>query len=143
MPSASLRFASERFDYQSELPDDANAGNRFYGHDVADFLVQQLGERGIAAVVIEEDWGWLVSSRRDTTPRFDIAIYNLADHGEGGRPGIGEWGLWLKGYETKKAFGLLSRTVDAPIDAAVRDAVMQAIRAAGAEPLAWEDAPDA
>lgn len=40
--STSLSFKTERFDYKSELPENINAGNRFYGKDVAEFIVQQL-----------------------------------------------------------------------------------------------------
>lgn len=95
--SASIKFKSERFDYTSELPAEYNAGNRFYGRDVAEYLVRQFNEQGLAAHCLDEDWGWLVFSARGASPAFEVAIYNLAEHGEGGRPGIGEWGLWRWG----------------------------------------------
>jgi hypothetical protein len=39
MPDAiCLRFASERLDYRSGLPEAYNAGDRFYGRDVAEWL---------------------------------------------------------------------------------------------------------
>lgn len=38
-----LQFSTERFDYRSSLPQEANAGNRFYGRDVSEFLVQHRG----------------------------------------------------------------------------------------------------
>ena len=31
-------FTSDRFDHSSDLPPEANAGNRFYGRDVASFI---------------------------------------------------------------------------------------------------------
>lgn len=56
--SRSIRFASERFDYASELPADYNAGNRFYGEDVGAFLIDKLAMRGPPANFIDEDWSW-------------------------------------------------------------------------------------
>jgi hypothetical protein len=83
----SLRFQSDRFDHRSELPEDCNAGNRFYGKDVAEFVATGLAARGHAAAVNDEDWGWLVSGRQSDGNPFEVAIYNLSEHREGGKPG--------------------------------------------------------
>ena len=91
--SHSVKFASDRFDYQSNLPADYNAGNRFYGKDVAEFLVSALATKELKADFLDEDWGWLVFSLRGSAPEFEVAIYNLSEHNEGGRPGANQWGL--------------------------------------------------
>jgi len=137
----SLRFDSERFDYSSTLPEDFNAGNRFYGRDVAEFLASELGQRGFETSFLDEDWGWLVSGRNADALRFEVAIYNLADHGEGNRPGIGAWGLWVRAYRVGKLLGFLPRTTEIAVPSELETAVGTAIRAAGAEPQAWTDGP--
>ena len=140
-PSVAIRFASERFDYRSELPATANAGNRFYGADVAAFLTDQLAEQGLAATFLDEDWGWLVLSARGAPVDFEVAVYNLAEHGEGGRPGVGDWGLWVRAYERRRRLGVLPMRAEVAVPAALRAAVERAVRAAGAEPRAWDDGP--
>lgn len=107
--SASIKFKTERFDYQSQLPEHYNAGNRFYGKDVAEFLAENLTQQGLRADVLDEDWGWLVFSVKNNSPEFEVAVYNLAEHGEGDRPGEPEWGLWARAYERRKILGLLPK----------------------------------
>ena len=139
--SASIKFKTERFDYQSQLPEEYNAGNRFYGKDVAEFLAGSLTKQGLSADVQDEDWGWLVFSEKHTSPEFEVAVYNLAEHGEGDRPGVPEWGLWVRAYERKKLFGLLPRRSLIEVPPTVLSAIQAAVRAAGAEPTHWEDGP--
>lgn len=139
--SASIRFKSERFDYKSELPQEYNAGNRFYGRDVAEFLAGQLTEQGLGSDCIDEDWGWLVFSQRGASPEYEVAIYNLAEHGEGGQPGVGEWGLWVRAYERKKLLGVFAKRTVIKVPALLLSAVQAAVRAAGAEPAPWQDGP--
>jgi hypothetical protein len=134
-------FKSERFDYTSELPEEYNAGNRFYGRDVAEHLVGKLNEQGLASDYLDEDWGWLVFSQRGASPEFEIAIYNLAEHGEGSRPGVGEWGLWIRSYERRKLLGLLPKRTAITVPPGLLSAVEAAIRAVGAEPAPWRDGP--
>jgi hypothetical protein len=134
-------FKSERFDYTSELPEEYNAGNRFYGRDVAEHLVGKLNEQRLASDYLDEDWGWLVFSQRGSSPEFEIAIYNLAEHGEGSRPGVGEWGLWIRSYERRKLLGLLPKRTAITVPAILLSAVEAAIRAVGAEPAPWRDGP--
>lgn len=141
--SASLMFKSERFDYTSELPAEYNAGNRFYGKDVAAFVSAHLTEHGFTSNTLDEDWGWLILSGKGASPEFEVAVYNLAEHGEGGRPGIGEWGLWVRSFERRKLLGLLPRRTEIKVPAQLVAAVEAAILAAGAKPEAWEDGPGA
>lgn len=140
-PSLSLRFATERFDYRSELPETFNAGNRFYGRDVAEFLAQGLTAAGVAATFFDEDWGWLVTAASGSEASFEIAIYNLADHGEGGRPGVGEWGLWVKAYERRKWLGILAKNVEVAVPEALATAVRGVFAEAGIAVAPWAEGP--
>ena len=88
--STSISFKTERFDYRSELPGDINAGNRFYGKDVAEFIVEQLKSNGLNAAYLDEDWGWLVFSLKGQTPIFQIAVHNLAEYNGATERGIPE-----------------------------------------------------
>lgn len=137
--SVSLKFNSERFDYESELPAEYNAGNRFYGKDVANFLAAELSEQGFASSCLDEDWGWLVVSKKGAIPEFEVGVYNLSDHREGGRPGVGEWGLWVRSYERKKMLGLLPKRTETQVSDLLLAAVKAAVCAAGAEPERWEE----
>lgn len=141
--SVSLQFKSERFDYASDLPAEYNAGNRFYGKDVAAFLAEELSKQGFRAGYLDEDWGWLVLSTKDATQEFEVAIYNLAEHGEGSRPGIGEWGLWVRSYERKKLLGLLPKRSEVNVPAKLLAAIEEAVQSTGAEPKVWTDGPGA
>lgn len=139
--SSSLMFKSERFDYKSDLPAEFNAGNRFYGKDVADFLSGKLTEQGFSSDYLDEDWGWLIFSAKGVSPEFEVAVYNLAEHGEGGRAGVGDWGLWVRSYERRKLLGLLPKRTEIKVPADLLAAVRAAIRATGAEPEQWEEGP--
>ena len=140
--SQSIQFKSERFDYKSELPVDSNAGNRFYGSDVAEFLASELTARGLKADFLDEDWGWLVFSHKGSEPEFEVAIYNLSEHSEGGRPGTNEWGLWVRSYMRGKRFGLIPKRTEVAVSVRLADAVAQAITAAGAVPEPWRGGPE-
>ena len=61
-----------------------------------------LTRAGCPATFFDEDWGWMVTATAGVPAPFEIAIYNLAEHGEGGRPGLGEWGFRVKAYERRK-----------------------------------------
>lgn len=137
----SLRFATERFDYRSELPATDNAGNRFYGRDVAAFLAGGLTAAGLASVYFDEDWGWMVTAAAGSEATFEIAIYNLAAHGEGGRPGVGEWGLWVKAYERRKWLGLLAKNAEVAVPRALESAVRAVFAEAGIVLAPWVEGP--
>jgi hypothetical protein len=139
--SLSLSFASERFDYRSELPETFNAGNRFYGRDVAEWLSERLGATGFRATFFDEDWGWLVTAAAGSDAPFEIAIYNLAEHGEGGWPGVGEWGLRVKAYERRKWLGILAKNVEVAVPGPLEGAVRSAFAEAGIPLEPWADGP--
>lgn len=140
--SNAIRFRSERFDFRSELPDDFNAGNRFYGRDLAEYLSQQLSSQGLPAEFLDEDWGWQVFATRECPHNFLVSIYNLSEHREGGRPGVGEWGLWVQAFTTRKLLGLFSRQVEVAVPPEISLAVATAIAATGAQVKTWDDGPE-
>jgi hypothetical protein len=82
-------FVSDRFDQSSELPAAYNAGNRFYGRDVAAFLSEGLTARGFTADFVDEDWGWLVDAHEADDARLQIAVYpGLDGESREGRVGV-------------------------------------------------------
>jgi hypothetical protein len=71
-----IRFKTDRFQLSGILPEEINAGNQFYGEDLARWLCDALPEWKLG--YMDEDWGWLVFSKRETTPeneRNAIGIY--------------------------------------------------------------------
>lgn len=136
-----ISFKTDRFDFLSKLPAEYNAGNRFYGRDVAAYLSEQLSAAGLQADYLDEDWGWLVLGEAAPSTSFEIATYNLNEHGEGGRTGSPEWGLWLQAFQKTKAWGFIPRKVPVAIPETLLGAVLAAIRSLGAEARDWVDGP--
>lgn len=100
--SLTVEFVTERFDYHGDIPPDANAGNRFYGRDVAVFLCTGLRESDVAADFIEEDWGWLVLGRHKSQETLEIAVYHWGgvepDDNEGA---TGTWRLRVSSWKER------------------------------------------
>jgi hypothetical protein len=136
-----ISFKTEKFDYMSDLPAEYNAGNRFYGRDTAAYFCEQLNAKGLRAHFLDEDWGWLILGNSDASTAFEIAVYNLNEHSQGGRPGAPEWGLWIRAFQRKKLLGLLPKNVEVRIPVDVEGAVLGAIRGLGASPEDWSDGP--
>ena len=72
-------FTSDHFDHSSDLPPEANAGNRFYGRDVASFISAGLTERGIDASFFDEDWGWQAHGNLADESVLEISVYHNPD----------------------------------------------------------------
>ena len=140
--SVSLKFNSGRFDFKSELPEQYNAGNRFYGSDLAEFLSEGLASTGSKANCFDEDWGWMVSYSNERGQNVEIAIYNLSEHMEGGRPGAPVWGLWMRAFSRKKVLGFIPRTVEAEFPQDLIKIVYDIFEREGITLEAWEDGPD-
>lgn len=138
---AGRRFRTSDFRFSGSLSPEANAGNQFYGEDVAQFIAAGLTGAGLQAAAIDEDWGWMVSGRLDETSTFEVAVYNLNDHGEGGRPGAPEWGLWIRLHQAVKRFGFLPGSKEVPATPALLQTLdgMFAERGISLEP--WDDGP--
>jgi hypothetical protein len=103
-----LAFTTDRFDRSSELPPDANARNRFYGRDVADFVAARLTEQGLEASFFDEDWGWQVHAARN-----DGAVLEVSIHHESG----GDWELMLRALRKERRLGI-ARAREVEIDEA-------------------------
>jgi hypothetical protein len=74
-----IEFKSERFDYVGEFPPDANAGNCFYGKDLAEFLCAELEQYGVFGEYMDEDWGWLVLAHENSVPMIEMCVYHWQD----------------------------------------------------------------
>jgi hypothetical protein len=68
MTTAVLKFTFEtdKFRLSGPLPEDANAGNQFYGEDMAQWICESLPAWQLD--YSDEDWGWWVSSIRESAP---------------------------------------------------------------------------
>lgn len=75
-----VEFSTERFDYASDLPAEYNAGNRFYGRDVAEYVCEALEPHGVLCEFLDEDWGWLVLGHENSDPRVEICVYHWQEH---------------------------------------------------------------
>ncbi len=115
-----IQFYSDRFDQTSELPKTINAGNRFYGSDLANYIKNRLSLT--AFEVIDEDWGWLVTGNMDGM-RVDYGISDWHEINEqfGGTPdGIpknkANWCIIISTYRTSRFLGVVpySKQVDCP-----------------------------
>lgn len=138
----SLQFHSTHFEYQRDLPEHYNAGNRFHGEDVAQFIASGLRAAGYEADSLDEDWGWLVSSRFEGASVLEIAIYNLSEHREGGRAGVPQWGLWLRAWRRKKILGFVPATAELPVTAAQVTLLREIFAARDIALTPWPEGPD-
>jgi hypothetical protein len=118
----SFTFTSNRFDHSSELPPEYNAGNRFYGRDVAEFVSAGLGARGLDSSFFDEDWGWMVHAGLPDGGVLEVAVY----HNPEGDPATeDDWSLMVRSLRKEKWLGILprfkEREIEAPTLAALRD----------------------
>ena len=123
-------FTSERFDVSSVLPPDTNAGNRFYGRDVAEFVSDGLAERGLDASFFDEDWGWQAHGRRPDGSVLEVSVYN----NPGDDPAReNEWALMLRVLAKHRTFGVLTRFRGIEADPAAIATLEDVFRACGVE----------
>jgi hypothetical protein len=120
-----LELTTDRFDHTSELPPDANAGNRFYGRDVAEFVCAGLTGRGIEARVVEEDWGWLVLSRPRDGVTLEIAVYHNLEEDAATE---NTWRLMVRQREKRLLF-----PTERPVDSETLQTLEDLFRDAGIE----------
>jgi hypothetical protein len=111
--AAWFRFTSDRFDHTSELPPDANAGNRFYGRDVAEFITAGLDERGLDASFIDEDWGWQAHAKRPDETVLEISIYHNPDEATDTE---NEWALMVRSLRKERVLGVIPRFQETEVD---------------------------
>jgi hypothetical protein len=106
-------FTSDRFDHSSELPPEANAGNQFYGRDVAEFISSGLTERGLDASFFDEDWGWQAHGRRTDGSVLEISVYHNPDED----PATGnDWELMLRCLRKERILGVVPRFREVEVD---------------------------
>ncbi len=111
--AAWFTFTSDRFDHTSELPPDANAGNRFYGRDVAEFITDGLAERGLDASFIDEDWGWQAHAKRPDETVLEISIYHNPDE----KPDAeNDWSLMVRSLRKERLLGIIPRFQETEVD---------------------------
>jgi hypothetical protein len=123
-------FTSDRFDHSSDLPADANAGNRFYGRDVAEFINAGLAEHGLDASFFDEDWGWQVHGKRPDDSVLEISIYHNPDE----NPATSDdWALMLRLLTRERMLGIVPRFREVEVDDAATSALDDGFRAAGVE----------
>ena len=133
----SFTFTSDRFDHSSELPPEYNAGNRFYGRDVAEFVSAGLSARGLDSSFFDEDWGWMVHAGTPEGGVLEIAVY----HNPEGDPATeDDWSLMVRSLRKEKWLGVLSRFKEREIDGRTLVTLEDVFRDAGI-PLRREDEP--
>jgi hypothetical protein len=111
--AAWFSFTSDRFDHTSELPPDANAGNRFYGRDVAEFITDGLAERGLDASFIDEDWGWQAHAKRPDETVLEISIYHNPDEEPDEED---DWALMVRSLRKGRLLGIIPRFQETGVD---------------------------
>jgi hypothetical protein len=125
--AAWFAFTSDRFDHSSDLPPEANAGNRFYGQDVASFITDGLSERGLDASFLDEDWGWQAHAKRPDGSILEISIYHNPDED----PATEDvWALMLRSLHKERKLGI-TRFRETEIDADAVSALEDVFRRAG------------
>ena len=125
--AAWFEFTSDRFDHSSELPPDANAGNRFYGEDVASFVAEGLSKRGLDASFLDEDWGWQTHAKRPDESVLEISIYHNPDEEPAGKD---DWALMVRLLRKERKLGI-SRFRETEVDPDAVAALKDVFRESG------------
>lgn len=125
--AAWFAFTSDRFDHSSDLPPEANAGNRFYGRDVASFITDGLTERGLDASFLDEDWGWQAHAKRPDGSTLEISIYHNPDEDPATEDA---WALMLRSLHKERKLGI-ARLRETEIDADAVSTLEDVFRQAG------------
>ena len=108
-----LELTSRRFDHSSELPPDANAGNRFYGRDVAELVSDGLAARGFEASFLDEDWGWQAHGRRPDGSVLEVSVYHNPEEDPATED---DWALMVRLLRKERFLGVLSRFCETEVD---------------------------
>ena len=96
-----------------ELPADANAGNRFYGRDVAEFVSTGLAERGLEASHLDEDWGWQAHGKRPDESVLEVSIYHNPDDDPDTE---NDWAIMLRSLHKERVLGIVPRFRESGVD---------------------------
>lgn len=125
-----FELTSGRFDHASELPADANAGNRFYGRDVAELVSDGLAARGWEASFLDEDWGWQAHGRRQDGSVLEVSVYHNPEEDPAAED---DWALLVRLLRKEKLLGVLSRFAEVEVDPDAVAALQDVFREAGVE----------
>ena len=125
--AAWFAFTSDRFDHSSELPAEANAGNRFYGRDVASFVVEGLSKRGLDASFLDEDWGWQAHAKRPDGSVLEISIYHNPEEDPATED---DWAIMLRSLDKGRRLGI-TRFRETEVDAGAVSTLEEVFREAG------------
>ena len=125
-----LELTSDRFDHSSELPPDANAGNRFYGRDVAELVSDGLAARGYEASFLDEDWGWQAHGRRPDGSVLEVSVYNNPEEDPAAQD---HWALMVRLLRKERFLGVLSHFGEVEVDPDAIAALEDVFRSAGVE----------
>lgn len=123
-----FELSSDRFDHSSELPRDANAGNRFHGRDVAELVGDGLAARGWEASFLDEDWGWQAHGRRPDGSVLEVSVYHNPEQDPATED---DWALLVRLLRKEKVLGVLSRFREVEVDPEAIAALEDVFRAAG------------
>lgn len=88
-------FTTDRFRSAGLVDSSYNAGNSFYGEDVAKWICEL--STGLNLDYMDEDWGWLVSGLSADDYRESILVNYIFNNG------VAEWHLIIM-RERKKTF---------------------------------------
>ena len=125
-----FELTSDRFDHSSELPPDANAGNRFYGRDVAELVSDGLAARGFEASFLDEDWGWQTHGRRPDGSVLEVSVYHNPEEDP---ESADDWALLVRLLRKEPFLGVLSRFGETEVDRESIAALEDVFRAVGVE----------
>ena len=120
-------FTSDRFDRSSDLPPEANAGNRFYGRDVASFIAAGLTTRGVDASFFDEDWGWQTHGKRPDESVLEISIYHNPEEDPATED---DWAIMLRSRDKGRRLGI-TRFRETEVDAGAVSTLEEVFREAG------------
>jgi hypothetical protein len=123
-----FELTSDRFDHSSELPPDANAGNRFYGRDVAELVADGLRRRGFETSFIDEDWGWQAHASRADGSILEVSISHNPEEDPARED---DWALLVRSLRKEKALGFLSRFREVEVDPEAVSALEDVFQDAG------------
>jgi hypothetical protein len=125
-----LELTSDRFDHSSQLPPDANAGNRFYGRDVAELVSDGLAARGYEASFLDEDWGWQAHGRRPDGSVLEVSVYHNPEEDPAAED---DWALMVRLLRKERFLGVLSHFGEVEVDPEAIAALEDVFRSADVE----------
>ena len=121
-------FTSDQFDRSSDVPAGYDAGARFYGRDVAEFVSAGLNARGMESSVFDEDFGWMVHAPLPDDGVFEVAVYNNPEADPATKS---DWALMVRAVTKVKWLGVVPRVKEREVDAEAVATLEKVFRDAG------------